>query len=489
MNELTDQELLSAYAQGQSQAAFGELVRRHVDLVYSAALRMVRGASQAQDVTQDVFVALGQNAARLAGHPVLSGWLHRTAQNIAAKTVRTEIRRRAREQQAATMNQPRSTHSDPIWEQIAPHLDSALGALRAADREAVLLRYFEKKSVRDIAAMIGISTDAAQKRVSRGLEQLRVILAKRGVAVGVGGLVAGLSANAVQAAPAGLALTLSTTAAVTAPASISIVTATIITMTTTKTIIGAVCIAAAIGISVYETRKSDERTAASPSATAPWGSWDAGRDPDPAATRPDHPMGRWPRTFASGKPERIPTRAEAEELWEAKVPELVAKLNEHPELRIPELSLLPQHAWAIMAGSDFTTDETFRATCSDMRMWAKQELSDRLRKALRGYTGANDGMLPTRMEDLAPYFSAPLDPAILDRYQLLQTGKLADLPEDADLIREQADPADADHDVTITLARKTTRQHLVELKHGQRVEMDLPYPNGRQAAAEHDDDL
>ena len=124
-----------------------------------------------------------------------------------------------------------------------------------------------------------------------------------------------------------------------------------------------------------------------------------------------------------------------------------------------------------------------------MRMWAKQELSDRLRKALRGYTVANEGMLPTRMEDLAPYCSSPLDPAILSRYQLLQTGKLADLPEDADLIGEQAEPVDADHDVTITLGRKTTRQHIVELENGQRVERDLPYPNGRQAAAVHDDDL
>ena len=247
--------------------------------------------------------------------------------------------------------------------------------------------------------------------------------------------------------------------------------------------------AVAIGIAVYEIRKQDESTTAHPSAAAPSGFGGSAREQGPAATRPDHIKRPRPRTFASGKPKPIPTREEVQELWEAKVPELVAKLNEHPELRIPELCLLDQHAWAVFAGYDFATDKAFRSACSDMRMWSKQELSDRLRKALREYTAANDGMLPTRMEDLAPYGSSPLDPAILGRYQLLQTGKLADLPDDADLIGEQAEPVDADYDVTITLGRKTTRQHIIELENGQRVERDLPYPNGPQAAAVHDDDL
>jgi hypothetical protein len=260
-------------------------------------------------------------------------------------------------------------------------------------------------------------------------------------------------------------------------------------MTTTKTIIGAVCVAVAIGIAVYEIRKQDERTTANPSATAPSGFGGAAREQGPAGTRPDHFKRPRPRAFASGKPEPILTREQVQEQWEAKVPELMAKLDKHPELRIPELSLLDQFAWPIIASYDLTTDRSFRSACSDMRMWAKQNLSDRLREALRGYIGANDGNLPGQMADLTPYFSKPVDPAILSRYQLLQTGKLADLPEDADLIREQAEPVDADHDVTITLGRKSTRQHIVELENGQRVERDLPYPNGRQAAAVHDDDL
>ena len=205
MNDLSDQKLLRDYAEQRSEAAFAELVRRHVDLVYSAALRMTGEGESARDATQAAFVALAQNASRLAGHPVLSGWLHCTARNLAAKSVRSEVRRRACEQEAAIMKQPCSAHAEPPWEEVAPHLDAVLGELNDADREAILLRYFEKKSASEMARVLGISDQAAQKRVSRALERLREFLVRRGVAVSAGGVVVLLSANAVQAAPVGLA--------------------------------------------------------------------------------------------------------------------------------------------------------------------------------------------------------------------------------------------------------------------------------------------
>ena len=183
MNNLTDQQLLRNYAEARSEAAFGELVRRHVDLVYSAALRMVRDAHLAEDVTQSVFAALARSANQLTDRPVLSGWLHRTAQNLASKAVRTDIRRRAREQEAATMNQLLATTPDPGWDHIEPHLDDALGELNEADRDAVMLRYFERKSAREIAQTLGTSEEAAQKRVNRAVERLRDLFTKRGITV------------------------------------------------------------------------------------------------------------------------------------------------------------------------------------------------------------------------------------------------------------------------------------------------------------------
>ena len=81
MNDQTDSQLLYAYAESHSEAAFSELVRRHVDFVYSAAVRMVCDPHLAEDVTQGAFVALAKSATQLTQRPVLSGWLHRTAQS------------------------------------------------------------------------------------------------------------------------------------------------------------------------------------------------------------------------------------------------------------------------------------------------------------------------------------------------------------------------------------------------------------------------
>jgi len=111
---LTDQQLLREYAEHRSEAAFAELVRRHIDLVHSAAVRMVCDSHLAQDVTQWVFVALARQAGQLSRRPVLSGWLHRTARNIAAETVRADVRRRAREQEAAAMNDLLAAEPDAL---------------------------------------------------------------------------------------------------------------------------------------------------------------------------------------------------------------------------------------------------------------------------------------------------------------------------------------------------------------------------------------
>lgn len=202
MDERTDKQLLVDYSAGDSQGAFGELVRRHLDFVYSAAARMVVDRHLAEDVTQAVFIALARQAGALRDRTVLAGWLHRTTQNVAAKTVRSEVRRRAREQEAVTMQM---NATEPLWEQIAPHLDIALGELDEADRDALLLRYFERKSAREIGLQLGVGEEAAQKRLTRALERLRDIFVKRGLAVPVTSLSGAIMLQAVQGAPAGLA--------------------------------------------------------------------------------------------------------------------------------------------------------------------------------------------------------------------------------------------------------------------------------------------
>jgi RNA polymerase sigma factor (sigma-70 family) len=252
VNHLTDQQLLRDYAGCRSDAAFAELVRRHVDIVFSAALRMVCDAHLAEDVTQSVFIALAQNAKHLTERSVLSGWLHRTAQNLAANVVRSDVRRRAREQEAVIMNELHEPDID--WEQIAPHLDIALEELDETDRDALLLRYFERKSAHEMAQILGTSEDAAQKRVSRAVERLREFFSKRKVTIGAGGLVVLISANAVQAAPTGLAAAISAAAVLagTAIQTSTIIAATkTIAMTTLQKTFIAFTVFAAVGAAIY----------------------------------------------------------------------------------------------------------------------------------------------------------------------------------------------------------------------------------------------
>jgi len=255
---MTDQQLVGEFAKNRSDGVFGELVRRHIDLVYSAALRLVHDAHLTEDITQGVFLALAQNAGKLTDRPVLSGWLHRTTQNLAANAIRAEVRRRVHEQEAAAMNELLATEPDASWDDIAPHLDAALGELEDDDRDALMLRYFEKKSAPEMAVQLGISDEAAQKRVRRAVERLRSLFAKRGVSVGASGLVVLLTAHAVQAAPIELAAGVSATALAGAAASTStVITAVkIITMTTLQKIIVTAAVAVLAGAGLYEARQA-----------------------------------------------------------------------------------------------------------------------------------------------------------------------------------------------------------------------------------------
>lgn len=245
MQDLSDQALLRDYGVNRSEAAFAELVRRYVDLVYSVARRMTGDEDEARDVTQSVFVALARDAAKLRRHPVLAGWLHCTSRNLAANAVRRDVRRRAREQQAALMNEISSQEPEALWEQIAPVLDAALAELNQSDRDAVLLRYFQNKSVREVGKVLGASESAAQKRVNRAVERLRQIMVRNGIGITASGLTVAIANGAVKAAPAGLAAIVSATALQAIP----ITTTTV--MATFQKILATAGVAAMIGMGFY----------------------------------------------------------------------------------------------------------------------------------------------------------------------------------------------------------------------------------------------
>ena len=206
----TDLELLERYTRHRAEDAFAELVRRHLDLVFSAALRRVRSPHLAEEVAQSTFLSLAQGANRLSPNTLLAAWLYRVTHHTAANVVRREARRRAREQIALEMSALNATATD--WTPLEPMLDDAMLALDETDRAAVLLRYFENKSFREVGQALGVSENAAQKRLTRAVDRLREFLAERGITVGASGLVAAVSTNAVQAAPVGLAASIATAA-------------------------------------------------------------------------------------------------------------------------------------------------------------------------------------------------------------------------------------------------------------------------------------
>ncbi len=195
-------DLLARFRENQSETAFRELVGRYTNLVYSVAKRRLTNGSMAEEVTQTVFIRLAKAVPKLRGDAELAAWLHRTTVHVSIDLWRSETRRRSREEQAAVMQL--EADENIAWEELAPVLDEALNELSDVERQTILLRFFEHKTMRELGAVLGISEDAAKMRVSRALERLRSRLNGRGVTCGAVALSTLLTNRAVEAAPGAL---------------------------------------------------------------------------------------------------------------------------------------------------------------------------------------------------------------------------------------------------------------------------------------------
>jgi RNA polymerase sigma factor (sigma-70 family) len=238
--------LLADYVKTGSEPAFRELLTRYIDLVYSAAVRLVGGDTHlAQDVTQTVFIDLARKARRLPKDVMLGGWLHHHTVFVSATIVRGERRRQLRERQAVEMNALQD-HTEANLAQLAPILDEAIDKLNSEDRTAILLCFFEQLDFRSVGEVLDSSEEAARKRVTRALDKLHVLLKHRGVTISAAGLGAALGTEAIAAAPAGMAASVAGTALANVAVG-GVVSATLLELTTmTKlqaAIIGAVVVA------------------------------------------------------------------------------------------------------------------------------------------------------------------------------------------------------------------------------------------------------
>ena len=261
MQEWDDIALLREYAERNSEEAFATLVRRHVDRVYSVALRHTGNPHQAEEITQAVFVILAKKAPRLRRGVILAGWLYQTTRLTAVTVTRSQLRRTLREQEAY-MQTASNENETEVWTEIKPLLDGALADLNDLDRNAVVLRFFYGKSLREIGTALGGSEDSARMRVNRAIDRLRKYFLKRGVTSTAATIAGAISANSVQAAPMTLAKMATAIAlakgAATSASTLTIVKGALKVMAWTKAkvaIVGAVI----VGVTAYSVLQHQEQ--------------------------------------------------------------------------------------------------------------------------------------------------------------------------------------------------------------------------------------
>lgn len=257
----SDSHLLLDFADRGSQDAFRQLVERHLPLVYRSALRQLNSDTHhAQDVAQMVFTALAKKARPLAAHSNLCAWLYATTHRIACHTIRTEMRRRKREEVWTREAELSECDERSGWSALAPMLDEGVRALATGERDALVLRYFSNRSFAEVGAILGIGEDAARMRVNRALEKLRARFSARGLAVTPTSLASLLSSDTALGAPMSLATTITAGTAQIVP--VSMMGSAVLFMTTVKFIPIAAAVAAVLAVGVAIRQGSAARSLA-----------------------------------------------------------------------------------------------------------------------------------------------------------------------------------------------------------------------------------
>jgi len=500
MTEASDAQLLRDYVEHGHEAAFREIVVRHTDAVYSAALRQVSSPDLARDAAQSVFTDLARKAPSLArtldANASLLGWLYRSTRFAALNQWRDDHRRQTRER-LAMQHFDSASDSAPEWERIGPALDEAMADLSDDDREALLLRFFRSHDFRSIGQSLGLSDDAAQKRVSRALEKLRAHLTRRGVTTSAAALSVALSAHVIQAAPTGLAVALSNAAlaGTTLVTTATVTAAKTIAMTTLqKSLIGAT-LAVAVGTGIYEARqasvsRSQLQTLQQQQEPIAEQIDQLARDRDAAARKlaalqtdlsrlqsDNDRLRRDAAEVAKLRGEVTRLRAVEQQLGQAKATaavgddpftqsvlamtqragELNAHLQRMPEKRIPELQLLTENDWLSVAKDvSLQSEPEVRQALSKLRNTAKHKFATHALQAVDKFAAANNGQMPTDLSLLKPYFDVPVDDAMLQRYQVLPPADGSSLQDN--WVMGEKMRVDPDYD-----------QHLYKRKYGRSV--------------------
>jgi RNA polymerase sigma factor (sigma-70 family) len=471
------QALLAEFVKSRSETAFRELVARYLNLVYSTAFRLVgNDAHRAQDVAQSVFLHLAQKAHTLKIDSALGGWLHRDTCHVAATLMRSERRRQQRELQAAAMNST-PDHSEANLAALTPVLDEAINQLGEADHAAIVLRFYEQLDLRAIGQALNSSENAAQKRVTRALEALRILLKQRGVALSVAALASMLAANAVTAAPAEIIGVISTSALAGTAKTAGAITTILQFMASAKVktaVVGTILLAGLMGPLIVQERslsglhEQDDvlRTQASQIARL-------NAENDRLSTLLNNDKTSQPAAdshldeilklraevnslqryladasrHSPATPSAALTPDEKLALLKAKYAEQVTRLKDwldsNPSERIPELDTVPEDDW-IHAVETLAKDDDFERAMSSLRRSAEAEVFEQLRVALRDYARNSNGAAPADLSELKPFLKNPVSDAVLERYQITASSNLVPkLQEAGEIVITQVAPVNA----------------------------------------------
>ena len=471
----SDSQLLNRFVGQKADDAFAELVHRHLPLVYSAALRQVRSQHLAEEVAQSVFVELAQRGNRLVSKTILSAWLYQVAHRKAVDVVRRESRRQAREQIAHEFTNM-TPEANP-WREIEPHLDEAMQTLEEADRTAVMLRFFENKSLRQVGDALGASENAAQKRITRALDRLQEFFHSKKISVASTALAAAISANAVQAAPIGLVTSISTAAAgLGSTAAIS--STTIATMTTLQKSLIATTLAVAVGTGIFQSHKASELAKQLQNKTGTVTTQKLNRtdvalaaaQSEIAALRAEN------ERLAENKTELLRLRNEVARLrsesaaspindpnldpsaeivirnWLNRVSQLKQRLESLPEANIPDLQLLTQEDWlSAVKGLPLESEADYRKALSNLRTTAQNKVGKVLQPALAKYLKENNGNFPSQLSELQGYLEPPIDSNILQRYAIVPASSIPSVKVGGKWAITLPTPIDPDNDKQIVI--------------------------------------